>query len=79
MVRIVDEKERKQFVNRRYAENKDLIKIGKEINRYKQLDGCNKHEIEKRFANDANKFIERKSDSRLSKDITSDIMRGLRR
>lgn len=80
MVRIVDAKERKAFLNRRFAENKDILKIGKEINRFKRIDGyrATPKEIERRFGKDANKFLERKPDTQLSKDIARDIIKGIR-
>jgi len=56
----------------------EIIKIGKEIKRFKQLDGVNNKEIEKRFGRDANKLMERKQDNSLIKSMTTEIVRGLR-
>ena len=52
-------------------------KIGKEINRYKKLDGINKTEIERRLGVDAQKLNEKKYDSTLDKQIARDTCRGL--
>ena len=59
--------------------HKEFSKIGKEIERFKQLDGINKYEIERRFGFDANKFLEKKPDKKLVKQITKDICEQLKR
>lgn len=58
---------------------KDILKIGKEINRFKQLDGLNNKEIERRFGKEANRLFERKIDKGLVKQIARDVSEQLKR
>ena len=57
----------------------EVVKIGREINRYKKLDGCNKHQIEKRFGKDAGKLFERKTDSGLTRQIAREVVGKLKK
>ena len=55
-----------------------ILKVGKEIKRFKQLDGFKPKEIERRFGKDANALCAKKPEnSDLCKKITKDIVIGL--
>ena len=56
----------------------EVVKIGREINRFKQLDRPTKKEIDKRFLKHTNSILEKKQDNSLVKKITNDIMRQLK-
>lgn len=55
----------------------EILKIGREINRYKQRDGCNIKGIEQRFGKDANALCRPKVDNSWVKDFRRDVNREL--
>ena len=58
---------------------KDILKIGREINRFKKLDGANVQGIKQRFENDTNKMFEKKTDSGLIGQISHEVAEQLKR
>jgi hypothetical protein len=58
---------------------KDIIKVGKEINRFKKLDHVGAKEIDRVFKKDADKLITPKSDDSYVTNMSSDFVNGLKR
>jgi hypothetical protein len=55
-----------------------ILKVGREIKKFKELDGFKPKEIQRRFGKDANALCIKKSDhSDLTRQITRDIVVGL--
>ncbi len=59
--------------------HRELVKIGREIERFKKLDGGGKKEIQRRFGTDANRLMEKKSDDTLIKNISREVAEQLKR
>ena len=82
MIIIFDRKQKRVKFDRQRDngdQRRDVVKIGREINRYKQLDGANKAEIKRRFEKDANKLFERKMDNTLDKKIAREVVERMKR
>lgn len=57
---------------------KDLVKLGDEIRRCKQLDGADKKEIDRRFKKDADNLITKRPSKELVQNISNDLIKGLK-